>query len=421
MPRRILHWLVRCTKFRGVNHDQAVRRSFSPEPWAFGALLGTIFTIAFSIVLGQVFAAACGMCFVLAVRRRQTALVPSAMLVFAVLYILLAFVTSLHGGGTEGLWRRAGETLWLLLILPAASLCGTAERRMKVFWAFLGGVALLGLKNLVLNPVRAWRDPDLGFMAALVDKGSMTDGQMAMAGVVGSVAAMASFWRARRPVPAWFWGLLTFQVAALLINFKRGSWFCALILAGVMIATSVRWRTLLLLGVVLVGIVLLPPVHQRLGGLSREFKTDGGGRLSMWTRVTPALAAAHPAGVGYGCLTNEDMRKAFPKVERNRNHVHANWAQVLVELGWAGLVLHVAWMATLVAMGIQAWRRAELPLDRLTARLLLLTCGGLLLNGLVEYNLGDAEIIFLYAILMGLLSALRRSLNPAPAAPVTNP
>ena len=124
----------------------------------------------------------------------------------------------------------------------------------------------------------------------------------------------------------------------------------------------------------------------------------------MWCRVVPFLIHAHPAGVGYGCLTNDMMREAYRKVEPNRNHVHANWGEVLVETGWLGLGLYLLWMGKALLDGIRmiggtrmaAWK------DRAVGVAVLLMFVGLLLNGLVEYNFGDTELMFVYAVLMGL-------------------
>jgi len=80
----------------------------------------------------------------------------------------------------------------------------------------------------------------------------------------------------------------------LLLNFKRGSWICAVVLAGGVVLAHAAWRTWLALVVVLAVLASLPPVRVRLGQLQREFDDRGGGRLTMWTRITPALIKAYP-------------------------------------------------------------------------------------------------------------------------------
>jgi O-antigen ligase len=84
--------------------------------------------------------------------------------------------------------------------------------------------------------------------------------------------------------------------------------------------------------------------------------------------------------------------------------VHANWAQVLVETGWLGLVVYLVWMGKALADGVR-WvglTRAGPTGDRIVATAVLLILAGLFLNGLVEYNFGDTELMMVYAVVMGL-------------------
>jgi len=297
--------------------------------------------------------------------------------------------------------------LWFSLIPLTASVLVHPERDRRLILAFLAGCAVLGVKDMVAYPVMAWRMPVPDFLTALIDKGSMTDGQMLMLGVVGSTFLIFSMIKMGKKIPWWAWGMLVAQAGGLLINFKRGSWFCALILVGVSLLIHLRWRSWLLALVIVAGFFLLPPVQSRLGQLKREFNVEGGGRLTMWFEIAPALIREHPQGVGYGCLTNEMMRNVSRRVERNRNHLHANWAQVLIETGWLGLALYLAWMLKSVRDGVRWTRRGALigGDEPVWAGVAVLLLAGLLLNGLVEYNFGDTEMMFIYAVIMGWVAA----------------
>lgn len=373
------------------------------EAWAFGALLATVASIVFSIVLGQVMAGICFLCFAVALIRGK---VKWRIPVFAwpgAVFIGVAVAGSLWMGGGAGLWGRTGKLLWFLLLPVTFSLVQSPRRVMQMVWAFLAGGMILALKDLVMHPIRAARDPLPTFMAALVDKGSMTDGQMLMLAVVAATAIVLVFMRNGRPVPGWLWLMLVVPMAGLLINFKRGSWLCAVLLVGVMLAAHLRWRGWLVAVVVMVGVVALPPVHHRLGGLGQEL-TRADGRLAMWTQVAPRLAGEHPMGVGYGRLTNDMMKQVWPRIESNRNHLHANWAQVLVETGWVGLGLYLAWMVCGLMKAVRARRVASegSALERVVAPVVLLMLAGLFLNGLVDYNFGDTELMFIHAVVMGM-------------------
>jgi O-antigen ligase len=263
---------------------------------------------------------------------------------------------------------------------------------------------VLGLKNLIENPVRAWLDPTPDFLTSLIDKGSMTDGQMLMLGLVAGVLMLLVPIKDGRRPSGWMVGLLVTLGAGLLIGFKRGSWLCAILLLGLVLLTNFRWRAWLLLVLITAAFFSLPPVQTRMGQLKRELNREGGGRLTMWCRVAPFLIHERPEGIGYGCLTNRMMRYAHRKVEANRNHLHANWAQVLVETGWLGLAIYLLWMGKAMADAVK-WvglTRESPQGERLAATAVLLILAGLMLNGLVEYNFGDTELMFIYAVVMGL-------------------
>jgi len=379
----------------------------SIEERAFAALLATVFTITFSIALGQICAAVCLLLFWVGLFKKQIAWRSAAGGALAVIFVAFAVILSAVHGDVAGLWARVGRLFWFILIPVTASLVAIPGRDRKVIAAFLGGCAVLGVKDLLLYPILAWRKPLPDYLTALIDKGSMTDGQMLMLGVVGTTLILLIAVKDRRSIPWWGGAILIVQVAGLLINFKRGSWFCAMILIGIAVLMQLRWRAWLAMAALLVVFFMLPPVQTRMVQLKREFNVEGGGRLTMWFKIAPVLIQEHPAGLGFGCLTNEKMRQVFKRVEPKRNHLHANWAQVLVEMGWVGLVLYLLWMGK-VLLNYFAWvwrSRTAMAEERGVVWVALALLVGLLLNGLVEYNFGDTEIMFIYAVIFGLTGA----------------
>jgi O-antigen ligase len=157
---------------------------------------------------------------------------------------------------------------------------------------------------------------------------------------------------------------------------------------------------------------LLPPVWGRFSTLRQEFDTSRGGRIVMWTRIAPPLVKAHPFGIGYRALTEELMLEVAAKegihVEGGRNHLHSNPVQVLVALGWLGLAVYLVWMAGGIVSATRLIR--ALPRgspERSMALALLLMLGGLFLNGLVEYNLSDGELVIFYGVILGMMGSRR--------------
>jgi O-antigen ligase len=181
-----------------------------------------------------------------------------------------------------------------------------------------------------------------------------------------------------------------------------------LLVMGGFAAMKLRLRYLALLIVLAVGTALLPPVWCRICSLKKEFDCSQGGRIVMWTKIAPPLIAAHPLGIGYRALTPELMKQVADEqgvvVEAERDHLHSNPVQVLVSLGWAGLAVYLLWMGGAIFVGIQVVRSLPVESAERTGVLsLVLMLAALIMNGLIEYNLGDAELVVPYAVLLGTL------------------
>jgi O-antigen ligase len=270
--------------------------------------------------------------------------------------------------------------------------------------ALILGCGVLAVKICIGNPIKALGNPIPDFLTALIDKGSMTAGQMLMLSIVALVAMMALGQTKTERFASWPAVLLAVQVAALIVNFKRGSWFCAIILVGAVLVSRASRKVWVVFLAAILALLLLPPVQVRLKQLGKEFNLDGGGRLTMWFRVTPFLIQERPMGVGYGSLTSRIMRYASRYVEPGRNHLHANLPQVLVETGWLGLAAYTLWMFAVLRDGLRWTRRTRAgPDEHALALVFLLLFAGLLLNGFVEYNFGDTELMIVYAVIMGAM------------------
>jgi O-antigen ligase len=194
------------------------------------------------------------------------------------------------------------------------------------------------------------------------------------------------------------------------LMFKRGSWVCACVAVTLFVVLKTNWKVLLLLVAVILAFTVIPPVRTRIAALRYEWNFDKGGRMTMWFKIAPALRKQYPLGIGYQVLTNEMMRDIDPRVERDRKHLHSNVVQVLVDTGWAGLLVYLAWMGkALFDAGWLAWRtRGGPPICEMFSIVLFLLLTALLLNGLVEYNFGRAPIVPVYGLIIGCIAAGRR-------------
>ncbi len=375
--------------------------------WARRLLLVAVAAVTFSVALGQLFlVAACVPLVVWLVRARPLPALPPVVAP-ALLFIAIAWLTIAFNTARPDL-ARITKLLWFVALPAAAWLLRDARAVQHLLWTFALGCGVLAVKTLCSVPWDAWRllrqAPDYAqnYLHALTLQGSMPDGQMLMLGLVATLGLLLIRRAARQPV-RWVAALFLLQIAAFIINLKRGSWLVAVLLLVIFVLMKLTWKHTLLIVLVVLGALCLPPVRARLTALERDFDPAVGGRATMWLRIAPALIQAHPWGLGYRQLTNEKMRAVAPNVEADRDHLHNNALTVLVETGWAGLATYVLWMGWALAEAIRRLRRARAEAEpaAIAALVLLLMFAGLLLNGLVEYNFGTSRLMIVLGVVMG--------------------
>lgn len=384
------------------------------ERVAFLCFAASAFFAGFSLPLGRLLLAVSVVLFLVDCVRRHAGvtLAPSG-------WLYLVFLSWAVGVTVFGINPHCGvprltKLLWFAGILAGSWMVTTPNRLAMVLGAYAAGTAVVAARTLVTAPWQAWQalhnglQPD--FMTALVNAGSMTNSQRCMVGLILAVGLVMTVWRSGgRPV--WWWLVVLLTGLALLLSFKRGAWFATVSMLAVLLAVRGGWKAWLGMAVALVVLLSLAPVQNRLQALAHEFDTGSGGRITMWTKVAPALVRAHPwSGAGYRSLTNGDFRRIAPEIEPDRDHLHSNLVEMVVSTGWIGLAIYLAWMGmALIEAGGLVWRtRASACADNTLAVVLLLGLCALLLNGLVEYNFGDSELVLAYGVLMGCAAGLRK-------------
>ncbi len=239
----------------------------------------------------------------------------------------------------------------------------------------------------------------------LFDMGNMRDPQMYMV----SLSLLVGWLLYRKPGRrlGWWWLAAVLNTAAFVLHFKRGAWLAFLVSAGLLALAARRRRVMVMLLVAVACAFALPQVRQRMGLLRDEMRIKTGGRYVLWTRIAPPMLHDYPWGMGWKAVRHEDFTQYDQRIQPKLNHLHNNALQLRLELGWAGVAAWLAWMLTgLVVM----WRILRTAVRQATpeAGLAYGLLGGFLalqLNGLVEYNFGDAEIFMLFNLLLGLAAA----------------
>lgn len=190
---------------------------------------------------------------------------------------------------------------------------------------------------------------------------------------------------------------LPLLLSALVINLKRGPWLGVLAGTALFFAFYARRALALLAGFAALAVVALAPVRERLAA-SYEHFTISGGRSTMW-RIAADLAAEYPLGIGYH--NSGVVRTLAPEIPPELKHFHNNLLNILAETGWLGAAFFI-WLIVALLRCCFTDRR-NIPAVAMGCAIVSWQAAGL-----VEYNVGDSEVLILVWMLVGsLLFSLR--------------
>jgi O-antigen ligase len=266
--------------------------------------------------------------------------------------------------------------------------------------AYLLGVGILGVTDAVRVPM------ELHGGIALFDTGNMRDPQFYMTAILLTVGSGYFLLKGRRGLG---WAGMSLYIAGLIFQFKRGAWLATLISLTGLSLIKKKWTIILALFLAAGMALLLPATRERIAQLQNVTELRTGGRYALWTEVAPELVKDYPWGIGFKQSSYKLLREYTPHIQPGLDHLHNNLLQIQVELGWVGLLLWV-WIqfssVQIMLRSILVAGSKQLNGARNMGMALLAAFTGLHINGMVEYNFGDTEILFLYAWIMGMAMAL---------------
>ena len=198
-------------------------------------------------------------------------------------------------------------------------------------------------------------------------------------------------------------GLL--MVFALLFTFTRSSWLG--FLAGfLVIAIAHSKKALLGVGMILVlfWLTASPSLKDRASSIFNPYHRHNIERLYMW-KAGIQIIKDHPLG-GVGDVDLKEWYERYkpPEAKQRAGHLHDNLIMFGVTLGVPGLLFFVALSLKLLIMEWKILRSVPKEEWLLKGTVLgaLASYLGFQVNGLFEWNFGDAEIAMLLWLTVGL-------------------
>ena len=314
------------------------------------------------------------------------------------LFVAIAFFSSFWGVNVKTSltgFRTYGLILIIYLILNNVREPGRAK---ILVWGLIGGALVLSICTVSdrLGRLASGGNPVLA--------GSMSEaGQLLI--VIGVTSGLLLYQKEKK-AKMFLIAALLIMILAEIFNFKRGSW-AALILVFIIQGWIRRKKIIPVIIVAAALLFLFQPVRERLFALKSELSPLRGGRLAMWETV-PGILREHPMGIGVDNVGSV-MYKYNASIEKGHSHVHNTPLQILLELGPLGLMAFIWWMVVFLKISYTAFRniKDENIYEKSLMFGIFSAFVGFLINGMVEFNFGDSEVVMIVYILMGLTLLIR--------------
>ncbi len=292
-------------------------------------------------------------------------------------------------------------TVWL-----AASLASDRSVREKTYLVLLvsgTGSALYGIIIYFMGMGRGSMSRTPGAFS-----NEMTFGGIMML-LLSLYAAMSVAPRIHRKLRIFSMIAAAVTFAALVLTQTRSSWL-AMFVSGIVLLVVLRRRWVPVYIAVLALLVLLGPgaYRDRITTMfDPQYRTNVQ-RINMM-RGGASIFREHPV-IGTGPVDLGDIYREHmpPGAVHVHGHMHNIFLHVAVTLGAAGLAAFV-WL--LAAMFIIVGRNLRLdlpPPERALTAGSLGAMAGFIVNGLFDWNFGDAEVLTMMLIIVGLNAAVYR-------------
>jgi hypothetical protein len=286
--------------------------------------------------------------------------------------------------------------LFMSLLIPLFGIVRSRNDIMRCLIALALGQSTAALHSVIARVI-SLEDLPRFFVGEVTESGQLGLVILVVLGIIAELRyrAISSAWLTAHYV------LLPLLVCALCINLKRGPW------AGTLIAVSIYalFRSPRLLipiaTITCASLIAITPIRERILSAQEHFFIRGG-RSEIWD-IGKEMIETYPLGIGFknsGVLRNFSI-----EIPENLKHFHSNIINITVELGFLGLGCYLWWLITIFRIALETDKRGERDFLMLALGLAIFSWQT---AGLVEYNFGDSEVLYIAYALIGLLGAAQR-------------
>jgi putative inorganic carbon (HCO3(-)) transporter len=379
-----------------------------------------VFTSTFSIAASQI---ALGISFVLwaalcaADRSALPGRLPIAMPF--TLFTLVSIISALLSSDPAAAIMNLRNYLLFAAVWLTASLAADSRIRRRILWVLMvsgAGSALFGVVLYLL---------DMGRGSMKRTPGAFSN-EMTFAGIMMLLLSLYAAVSIERGIPR---RMRTMSIIAsvsasfaLLLTQTRSSWL-AMFVSAIVILIVLRRRWIPIYIVAVAAALLLAPdsYRERIATIwDPQYRTNVQ-RINMVRGGISIYREHWIIGTGPVDLGEIYREHKPPEAVHIHGHMHNIFIHVAATLGTLGLIAFVFLLASMFR-SIGGTLRLDLPPpDRAVAAGSLGAMSGFVVNGLFEWNFGDAEVLTIMLIIVGISGAVRegmrrQSRGPSPPA-----
>ncbi len=236
--------------------------------------------------------------------------------------------------------------------------------------------------------------------------------QLALSSLFVAVAVGSGLGRRARVAAA---AAACVSLAALFFSFTRSSWLGMVVSLAVILALlRRRWLLPFAAGLVLFAMLLPAPYRERIASIWDPSYRTNVQRVEL-LRGGWGIFKEHPV-VGVGTRDLAELYRAHmpPGAVHVHGHLHNVFLQIAVQTGAVGLAAFVYLFVSFFVLVAGNLKLDLPPPERSFAAGSVGALAGFLVNGLFEWNFGDAEVVTMLYLVVGanLALAIRRGEDP---------
>ncbi|MCX5752069.1 MAG: O-antigen ligase family protein [Candidatus Krumholzibacteria bacterium] len=388
-----------------------------PVPVALQLVLG-VFLLAstFSIALTQTaLGLALILWFFLALKRKAPVPRRTTLDVPVLLLIVVSFIAALLSDRRIASLINLKNYALMTVIYVIGSLLTTRRMALRQFAVLLAsgaGVAAYGIAIYLLGKGFGTLGRSPGPFSNAMTFGGIL---LILCSLFLAVAAGAGVVKRLRCAAI---GAAIVSFVALFFTFTRSSWVGAVI-SVVIILAFLRRRWLVPFAVALVLFVLLLPAQYRARVESIwNLKHPSNVHRLQLLKGSMGIIRDHPV-IGVGTMDLADVYRRYmpPDAVQVFGHMHNIFLQIAVQTGFVGLAAFCWLLFAFFRLIVRNLKLDLPPPERAWVVGSIGALAGFIVNGLFEWNFGDAEVVTLLYIVLGDNLALSRMFQPAATAP----